>query len=86
MAKERQYRALSGTDEDDGREKAWSPGEDDPRSAGSRSAFALCVAALLLSLAVNVLFAVDNTRLRTTARDRGQTKYSRLPNRLSGSS
>jgi hypothetical protein len=82
MAKEQQYQALSGTDEDGDQEKAFVPGKDHSRIKSSRPAFAVCVAALLISLAVNVLLTIDNTRLRTTSRDNGKTKYSKAPSRV----
>ncbi|KAF2443202.1 hypothetical protein P171DRAFT_57618 [Karstenula rhodostoma CBS 690.94] len=75
MAK-KQYQPLSRIDEDEGKEKAFISGEDGSRKTTSCSAFAVCIAALLVSLAVNVLLLTDSTRICDTSRDSGKTKYS----------
>lgn len=79
MAKKQQYQPLSGIDEDEGKEQAFIQGEGTSRKMRFPSAFALCAVALLVSVAVNILLLINNTRLHDTSRDSGRTKYSKEP-------
>lgn len=76
MRPDRQYRPLSKDDEQEGLDRLSASHEHASYTTRSRSTLKVCVIALLLSLALNILLALDYNRLRVASQDRGRTKYS----------
>ncbi|KAF1976185.1 hypothetical protein BU23DRAFT_42659 [Bimuria novae-zelandiae CBS 107.79] len=75
MAVHQEYRPLSGDEEKNGEEI--DLGAREVTAQGTpRSSVAIYVAALMFSLCLNCILAVDNARIRRMSKDHGRSKYS----------
>lgn len=75
MAKNQQYRPLSGDEENDGEEKGFRMNEKTEKNRSYWSSIAMC--ALMVSFSINVLLVVGIARFRDASQDHGRTRYSR---------